>query len=131
MPRPRSKACAIALACSVASLGIGGTAQASTSTCAVVADGWVRCVQPRAGAPLEIEIGGDPARPRDVIVQAKDPGGAVVPVPFPPIPQGGNGSSLRAIGWPLDRDLKGFTLEVLVRDRQTGATLAASSTTIG
>jgi hypothetical protein len=119
--------CAIALASSVASLG-GAAALAVPCT---PGDVWVRAVQPRAGSPLEIELGGDASREREVVVKVKDPRGGSARVPFPPVPQGGSASSLRLIGGILDRDYKGYSLEVQVRDMRTGEILAISSTTVG
>ncbi|MBL8896713.1 MAG: hypothetical protein JNM84_03760 [Planctomycetes bacterium] len=125
---PRSKACAIALAFTVASSSGGGVAHAAAL---FASGGWVRAVQPRAGSPLEIELGGDASRAREVIVRAKSPLGGAVNLPFPPVPQGSSATSLRLIGGTLDRDFKGYSLEVLVRDLQTGETVAVASTTIG
>ncbi|MBK9384061.1 MAG: hypothetical protein IPN34_04485 [Planctomycetes bacterium] len=124
---PRSRVCAIALACSVASLG---EAVALSARCSL-GDGWVRSVQPRAGSPLEIELGGDASREREVVVRVRDPHGREQSLPFPPVPRGSTTSSLRLTGGVLDRDFKGYSLKVLVRDARTGETLAVSSTTIG
>jgi hypothetical protein len=91
----------------------------------------VRAVQPRGGSPLEIEVGGDPTREREVLVKVKDPRGGSVSLPFPPLPRGSSVGPIRMRGDVLNRDFKGYTLEVLVRDPQSGAILAAASTTIG
>jgi hypothetical protein len=124
MPGPRSTACSIALACWAASLG----ASAATAAASEV---WVRAVQPRGGAPLEIELGGDDARDREIVVKVKDPRGGSASLPFPSVPRGNATGPLRLRGDVLNRDFKGYTLEVLVRDSRTGEIVAAASTTIG
>lgn len=125
MPSRLSTVCAIALASGVASFASAGPASAHPC------DSWVRAVQPRGGSALEIEIGGDPAEERDVTIVARDPQGAEIPIAFPPIPHGNGNGPLRLRGPVLNREYRGFSLEITVRNRRTGALVAASSTTIG
>lgn len=134
MLRPRSTVCAIACAFTVASFTavVGTSAPASCAPLGFCAsDPYVRAVEPRAGSPLKIELGGDPSTPREVTVKIRDPFGRPVPFNFPPpAPTPGTGP-IQVIGPVIDREYRGFTIEVVVTDAVTGGTIASSSSTIG
>jgi hypothetical protein len=134
MLKPRSTVCAIACAFTVANfaavVGTSAPARYAPRECCA-SDPYVRAVEPRAGSPLKIELGGDPSKPRAVTVKIRDPFGRPVPYTFPPpSPTPGTGP-IQVVGPILDREYRGFTIEVVVTDAVTGSTIASSSSTIG